>query len=311
MREVGALAAFAAGILSFLSPCVLPLIPAYLSLVSGYAFADVKAGNGRFRTFLRTLAFVLGFTLVFVVLGLLFSGASLLFGGLTRLITRIAGVLVILLGLNLILDLFQALNLEARFHLEKAPRGFLGSFLLGTAFAAGWSPCVGPILASILLYAARNGDAARSLLLLSSYSLGLALPFLAASLFLDGLTPLLNWFKAHARAVKVASGALLILLGLAMVFGQLAAFNALPFRMADALSAALDSHPIAVRAISAAFWGLLALAAILPGALLRKRRPSWLRLGLSLALAALAISETAGLFSTARMLAAWLSFRGA
>jgi cytochrome c-type biogenesis protein len=218
---------------------------------------------------------------------------------------------VILLGLNLILDLFQALNLEARFHLEKAPRGYLGSFLLGLAFAAGWSPCVGPILASILLYAARDGDLARSFLLLSSYSLGLALPFLAASLFLDSLTPLLNWFKAHARAVKVVSGTLLILMGLAMALGQLAVFNSLPFRLGEALSAALDSHPGAVRAISAAFWALLALAAILPGALIRKKRPSWLRLGLSLALAALAICEIAGLISTARILVAWLSFRGA
>jgi len=151
MIEVGVLAALIAGLLSFLSPCVLPLIPGYLSFVSGYGLAEIREGSGRFRILTRTLAFVLGFTLVFSAMGILFSGASILLGSLSRTITMIAGCLVMLLGLNLVFDFIKVLNLEARFHATKAPRGYAGAFILGVAFAAGWSlPLVFPELGVLL-----------------------------------------------------------------------------------------------------------------------------------------------------------------
>jgi cytochrome c-type biogenesis protein len=229
MNEVGILAALAAGLLSFLSPCVLPLIPAYLAMISGYGVADIKAGSGRWKTFARTLAFSAGFTLVFTVLSILLSGAAMLAGGLSRTIMIVAGLLVVILGLNLIFDFIKLLDLEARLGKIRAPRGYAGAFLLGTAFAAGWSPCVGPILASILMLAAQGSSAAgsagaglgRSVLLLAAYSLGLALPFLAASLFLDRLTPLMTWFKRHGRGVLITSGIFLVALGALMALGKL------------------------------------------------------------------------------------------
>jgi cytochrome c-type biogenesis protein len=221
MSDAGFLSAAAAGILSFVSPCVLPLIPAYLSMVSGYGVADIRAGKGKMRTLARTLAFAAGFTLVFTVLGLAFSGASMLAGGASRAIAVVAGCLVIVLGLNLVFDFIKFLDLEARLGRVRSPRGYAGAFLLGTAFAAGWTPCVGPMLASILMLAAGGGDAPRAALLLGAYSLGLALPFVAASLFLDRLTPLMDWLKRHGRGVRLVSGAFLVILGALMASGRL------------------------------------------------------------------------------------------
>jgi cytochrome c-type biogenesis protein len=234
MNEVGILAALAAGLLSFLSPCVLPLIPAYLAMASGYGVADIRLGEGRLRTLTRTLVFAAGFTAVFIALSIVFSGAAMLAGGLSRTIAIIAGGLVILLGLNLVFDFIKLLDLEARLGRVRAPRGYAGAFLLGMAFAAGWSPCVGPILASILMLAAQGAadgaaaggaSLARSVLLLGAYSLGLALPFLAASLFLDRLTPLLAWFKRHGRGVRITSGIFLVALGALMALGKLSLFG--------------------------------------------------------------------------------------
>jgi cytochrome c-type biogenesis protein len=227
MSEVGLLAALAAGMLSFLSPCVLPLIPAYLAMVSGYAVADIRSGAGRWKAFTRTLAFSAGFALVFVALSIVLSGAAMLAGGLSRTITIVSGIIIIVLGLNLIFDFLKFLDLEARIGKVRAPRGYLGAFLLGMAFAAGWSPCVGPILASILMLAAQGSGLAQSVLLLAAYSLGLALPFLATSLFLDRLTPLLAWLKRHGRGVRIISGIFLVTLGGLMAFGKLGALSAL------------------------------------------------------------------------------------
>ena len=316
MSAVGFLTALAAGLLSFLSPCVLPLIPAYLSFVSGYGLADIRSGSSRFRVFARTLAFAAGFAIVFTALGLLFSGASMLLGGLSRSITLIAGILVIVLGLNLVFDFIQFLDLEARFHATKAPRGYAGAFLIGVAFAAGWSPCVGPILASILLFASREGNAFRSGLLLIAYSFGLALPFLAASLFFDRLSPLLAWFKRHARGVRVASGLLLVALGALMAFGRLAAISSMTARAGYALEQALEASPDMARYVTAGFWGLVAAAIFAVPIILRRDATrargfrAWARIAFSIAFAALALGDLTGIWSTAKVVAGWLTFQG-
>jgi cytochrome c-type biogenesis protein len=250
MSEVGVFAAAAAGLLSFLSPCVLPLIPGYLSFVSGYGLADIRSGTARSAVLKRTAAFVAGFTIVFVALGMLFSGASFLLGGLSRTITTVAGAIVVLLGLNLIFDFLTLLDLEARFHSRKAPVGYLGAVLVGVAFAAGWSPCVGPILASILLYASREGGAPRAAILLSAYSLGLALPFLAAALFFDRMSGLMAWFKRHARGVRIVTGILLVLLGASMVLGKLGALSGATARWGAALAGAAQGAPGFLRPIA-------------------------------------------------------------
>jgi cytochrome c-type biogenesis protein len=310
MSEVGVLAAAAAGLLSFLSPCVLPLIPAYLSMLSGYGLADIRSGSARLAVFKRTLAFVAGFALVFTVLGLVFSGASMLLGGLSRTITLVAGLLVVLLGLNMVFDFIKLLDLEARFHAVKAPKGYVGAFLIGVAFAAGWSPCVGPVLASILLYAAQEGSVLRSALLLLAYSTGLALPFIAAGLFFDRLAPLMAWFKRHARGVRVASGILLMALGAFMALGRLSSLSPLASRAGEALRAASEASPAFVAGVSAGLWALAAAAVLALPAVLRRKGPGPLRAIVAAAFIAIALGDIVGLWCTARILAGWLSFQG-
>jgi len=311
MNGVGVVAAVGAGLLSFLSPCVLPLIPAYLSLVSGYGLSDIRSGSGRYLVLKRTLAFIVGFALVFTALGLLFSGAAMLLGGLSRKITLIAGILVIVLGINLIFDFIKVLDLEARFHAAKAPKGYAGAFLVGLAFAAGWSPCVGPILASILLFASREGNALRSIILLVAYSVGLALPFLAAALFFDRLTPLMAWFKRHARGVRVASGLLLVALGAFMALGRLSSISSLTARGGAALSAAIEGSPAAAGWTTAGLWTLIAAAILALPALRGRKVLTPARTIASALFLLLALGDVVGLWSTARTVVLWLSYQGA
>jgi cytochrome c-type biogenesis protein len=311
MSEVGVFAALLAGLLSFLSPCVLPLIPGYLSFISGYGLAEVREGSGRFRILTRTLAFALGFTLVFSAMGILFSGASILLGSLSRTVTLIAGCLVIVLGVNLLFDFIKVLDLEARFHVKRSPRGYAGAFLLGVAFAAGWTPCVGPILASILLYASSNGDVPKAALLLAAYSAGLALPFFAAGLFFDALGPLMDWFKRHARGVRLASGALLIALGAGMALGRLGAINSAAARAGAALSRASADRPELAHLAAAAAWALIAALALSIPALRRKKAITPARTVFAAACTILALGEILGLWSAAAGLSRWLLFQGA
>jgi cytochrome c-type biogenesis protein len=279
--------------------------------VSGYGLADIRSGSSRFRVFWRTVAFAAGFSLVFTVLGLVFSGASMLLGSLSRSITAIAGVLVIVLGFNLVFDFIKVLDLEARFHASKAPRGYAGAFLVGLAFAAGWSPCVGPILASILLYASKDGNAFRSALLLIAYSIGLAIPFLAASLFFERLTPLMSWFKRHAIGVRIASGLLLVCLGAFMALGRLSAISSQTARLGDLLRRTVEGAPDAVRYASAGFWGLVAASILALPAITRQKAPNAFRISIAAVILAIALGDLIGLWSTARLVVSWLSYQGA
>jgi cytochrome c-type biogenesis protein len=257
------------------------------------------------------LAFTAGFTLVFTALGFVFSGASILLGGLSRTITLIAGILVIVLGLNIVFDFIKVLNLEARFRSAKAPRGYVGAFLVGVAFAAGWSPCVGPILASILLFASKEGNTTQSVLLLVAYSVGLAVPFLAAGLFFDRLSPLMTWFKRNAVKVRVASGLLLIFLGIAMAFGRLSVISSLTTQAGDSLLKAIAGSPETFRLTSALCWGLIAASVLAFPALRRRKVATPVRLIVFTVLIGFAVGDLTGLWSTARLIAGWLSFQGA
>ncbi|HKJ85409.1 MAG TPA: cytochrome c biogenesis protein CcdA, partial [Spirochaetia bacterium] len=150
---------FAAGLLSFLSPCIVPLVPSYLSFIGGVAANEASdRAPTRGVVILRTALFVLGFTVVFVVLGIVFSGSGALFSNTGNIINVIAGAVVIVLGLNVIFDFWKFLNIERRFHLSSRPAGHFGSVLIGMAFGAGWTPCIGPILASVLILAGSSGS---------------------------------------------------------------------------------------------------------------------------------------------------------
>ncbi len=311
MSDPGLVPALGAGILTFLSPCVLPLIPGYLSFISGYSLQEIREGRGRLRVLARTGVFVAGFTAVFVVLGIVFAGGGLLLGGLSRAFTIASGAVVALLGLNLVFDFIKILNLEARFHATSRPRGYGGAFLVGVAFAAGWSPCVGPILAAILVLAARDSDVSRAAILLAAYSFGLAIPFLAVGLFFDRTRRLMEALKRHATGIRVASGCLLFALGLLMAIGKLGTISSVAPRMGMAMAEALATDPLPPRIAVAAVWLLLAGLSLALPAIRHRRVLTAPRLAWAGVFAALAAGELAGLWSAAHLISQWLLFRGA
>jgi cytochrome c-type biogenesis protein len=208
--------AFLAGLVSFVSPCVLPLVPAYLSLLTGESLEDLKVqstATARMQTLSHAVAFVIGFSLIFVALGLSASAIGGVLDANRVLIAQIGGVLVVILGLHMMGFIrIPLLMRDARVHVVRGRRTVWTSGVVGMAFAAGWSPCIGPILAGILAIASqqRSGQAA---VLLIFYCLGLALPFLAAAGAMGFVLPVLNKIKGSLRAIEFAAGAFLIVVG--------------------------------------------------------------------------------------------------
>ncbi|HEY0970751.1 MAG TPA: cytochrome c biogenesis protein CcdA [Gemmatimonadales bacterium] len=208
--------AFTAGLLSFLSPCVLPLVPSYVTFITGMSLEDVQ--RARRAALVHALLFILGFTLIFLALG---AGATLLGRLLLAYrdwISRVGGVLVIIFGLYL-LGVFNvgAFARERRFHLANKPMGYLGTVLVGIAFGAGWTPCIGPILGTILTYAASEADMGRGLQLLGAYSVGLAVPFLLAAVLVQHFLAFFGRIKRQMVWVSRIAGVLMIAVGLLMV----------------------------------------------------------------------------------------------
>ena len=210
---------FAAGLVSFLSPCVLPLVPGYLSYMSGIPGGEEKESRPG-RTAVVALAFVLGFTAVFVALGATATLLGSFLAGRRTLLTQIGGVFIILMGLVFVgVIRVPWLYREARFH-PTTKAGVWGSGLLGAAFAFGWSPCIGPTMGAALTMAAGNGSnggPAKGALLLAVYSLGLGLPFLLAGIGVSRLAGAVKWLRRHARVINYAGGALLIIVGVLLV----------------------------------------------------------------------------------------------
>ncbi|MCL2067801.1 MAG: redoxin domain-containing protein [Treponema sp.] len=222
--------AFGAGLLSFLSPCILPLIPSYLCVIGGAPMtAGAKADAAEFRPRLvaRTVSFILGFSAVFIALSIIFTVTFGLMGGIFRYINIISGVIVITLGLHFIFDFISFLNYEKKFHLTNKIRGIPGAFAAGSAFGAGWTPCVGPALAGILLLAAQAGGIPRAVLYLACYSAGLGLPFLLASVFFNTFLKTSVKLRSHLPLIRRVSGALLIIIGVTIITGHYQALNAL------------------------------------------------------------------------------------
>jgi cytochrome c-type biogenesis protein len=213
---LGLAIAFTAGLLSFLSPCVLPLIPSYVTFITGLSLEDVQ--RTRRTALIHSLLFILGFSLIFLALG---ATATVL--GRTLLsqrewISRVGGALIIVFGLYT-LGVFNiaAFSRERRFHLADKPVGYLGSVLVGIAFGAGWTPCIGPILGSILIFTSTSSDLGRGMSLLSAYSLGLALPFLGASLMIERFLAVFARFRRQMVWVTRAAGLLLIAVGVLLL----------------------------------------------------------------------------------------------
>ena len=213
---------FAAGILAFLSPCIVPLVPSYVSFIGGVAVDELKDGKTeRAAILLRTVLFVIGFSIVFVALGVFFSGSGLLFSGAGNVVNIIAGIIVIILGLNIIFDFWKVLNIERKVQLQGRPAGHAGAVLIGMAFGAGWTPCIGPILAGILLLAGTSGSVGTGIAYLAAFSLGLGVPFILAGLFFSRIAGALNRIKRYLPLIKTMSGVLLVGVGLLIALGRL------------------------------------------------------------------------------------------
>lgn len=224
--SVGFAAAFAAGLVSFLSPCVLPLIPAYLSFMTGLTNTELSdEQRATARVMAPALLFVAGFSLVFVGLG---ASASVLGQFLVQyrdIAEKVGGLLVAAFGV-LMLGVIKVpwLYGEARVDMARSRRfGRAAAFVMGMSFAAGWTPCVGPILAAILGLAGTSGDAGRGALLLLAYSLGLGVPFLAVALLFERTQPLLRWLNRHSLVMNRVAGVMLVAIGLLIFSGRLAA----------------------------------------------------------------------------------------
>jgi len=222
--------AFAAGVVSFLSPCVLPVVPSYVAFVSGLTLEELRQGSvadARRAAVLHSALFVLGFSIVFMTMGWAATALGQTVARALPWLSRIGGAVLILLGLYLTgLLRFAALDREMRVHLSSRPTGPAGSFLVGVAFGAGWTPCIGPILASILLYVGLEATRVEGALLLTTYALGLGIPFIAASVafngFLAGAGKVRDWLVPLSRA----AGAVLVLIGAMMITGSFARLTA-------------------------------------------------------------------------------------
>lgn len=221
--ELGFAVAFAAGMLSFLSPCVLPLVPSYVSFVAGVGLEELEAGDPDVRrtAFVHSLLFVAGFSAVFMALGASASFLGQLLQEHQEWIVRVGGVIVVLFGLHLLgVTPMRFLRREQRVHFQKKPLGYAGTFVVGLAFGAGWTPCIGPILGGILTYAATRERLAEGVQLLGVYSAGLAVPFLVAAVALSWFLGTSGRFRRWLPWVERASGALLLLVGFLLLSGQ-------------------------------------------------------------------------------------------
>ena len=217
------LAAFFAGLASFLSPCVLPLVPGYVSLISGAGVEELKTQESALlrKVMINSIAFIFGFSIVFIALGAISTEVGQVLAQYKSVLAQVAGVIIILFGLHLTgIFRIKALYTDARLHQVKGGSTPLGAFIIGFAFAFGWTPCVGPILAVILGFASVQDSVLKGILLLAVYSLGLAVPFLLTSLGIGRFLKFYGRFRAHMHVLEIGSGVLLIALGILLVIGR-------------------------------------------------------------------------------------------
>jgi cytochrome c-type biogenesis protein len=226
MEQVTLLTAFAAGLLSFVSPCVLPLIPGYLSFVSGMSLDEMRAGSrgdaaARRQVLVASSVFVLGFSLVFIALGASASAIGEFLLSRLPLLGKIAGVLIIVFGLHTMgVFRLRLLETEKRVQTARKPAGLVGALLVGIAFAFGWTPCIGPILGGILAIAGSRDSVGEGVKLLAVYSLGLGIPFLLTSLAVDRFFAATARIRRYYHAIEVTSGALLVAIGVLIFTNQ-------------------------------------------------------------------------------------------
>jgi cytochrome c-type biogenesis protein len=316
--ELSVFASFAAGLFSFLSPCVLPLIPSFLSVLGRPALCAADGGGaapGRHILAGVALSFIAGFSCVFVLLGIVVSGVGILPGGVHRVLNTAAGIIVIIFGLNIIFGFLSFLNYEKRVHFRQRPRGLVGAFLTGAAFGAGWSPCVGPILGSILLFAGTSGRPAQAMLYLAAYSAGLGLPFFLTAVFFEGMRRRLAALKAWIPFFRIMCGVFLVGMGLCILLGRLTLLNAFFLKSGYALASWVQRGGLAVRMIPSGLFLLAALVPLAYRALRSRKNPgraafSAKTLAVCGLFLLLGVAQAAGLIDCAGFAARWFLYQG-
>jgi cytochrome c-type biogenesis protein len=218
-QQISGIIAFSAGLLSFVSPCVLPLVPSYITYITGVSFKELTDLETRSRlrraTIFHSLFFIVGFSFIFIVMGASATYLGQLLAEYQEWVMRGGGVLIIILGVHFtgIINI-PFLQVEKRFEMRRKPLGYAGSFLVGIAFAAGWTPCIGPILSTILIYASTTKSFTKGILLLTYYSIGLGVPFFLSSLAFNSFLSAFDKIKRYMRVINVVSGLFLIAVGI-------------------------------------------------------------------------------------------------
>ncbi len=222
--NINILTAFLFGLLSFISPCVLPIIPGYISFISGHTLDDLKGDNksAARAVMINSLVFIAGFTVIFVLMGAAATSIGRVLNDNLNLISKVAGFIIIIFGLHMI-GIFKIgfLNYEKRFHLQEKKLGILGSFAVGAAFAFGWTPCIGPVLAGILAIASQQETVLQGIILLFVYSLGLGIPFFLTAISINKFFTLFNRIKKHFHTIEVVGGVMLVAVGILMMTNYL------------------------------------------------------------------------------------------
>ena len=308
---------FIAGVLSFLSPCVLPLIPSF------FGFLGSKINNenndtsstlllNRWILVFHTLGFVFGFVLLFAILGLVFSGSAMLLSGAQGSIQIVSGVLVLLFAFHTWFNLFPFLQYEKKLNLLGKTSGFFGSFLAGAAFGAGWTPCIGPILASILFFAAVSGEPLVGMVYLGVYGLGLGLPFIFMSLFFQKNSRVFDYLRSHQKQVKFLSGLLLFLMGIFIITGQTLVFASWLPTLGFQIERWVQQSPEQSKHLGLVILGVVTLMVIVIG-LYQKSKKHFTRffiLGLISLLSVGIVLQSIDHFNLVLLLARWIQFQG-
>lgn len=226
MKHISILLAFSAGLLSFLSPCVLPLVPAYISYLTGSSIDELKAGKTKLFTLYKSLGFVLGFSIIFILMGVSITSLGKLLITHKDVLRKIGGALIIVFGLHTIgifrIKLFYR---EKRFLYFDKIKGPFSSVIMGMAFATGWTPCIGPILSSILIYATSMDSINKGMLLLIMYSIGLAVPFILTAMVIEGFSEQFKKFSKYLPIISIISGVLMIIMGIMIFTNKLAVLS--------------------------------------------------------------------------------------
>ena len=333
------LTAFFAGILSFVSPCVLPLLSSYLFFISGLNADELYEDSEKAGLFskctrnvvISTLFFILGFSIVFIALSGLLYGVIFFLGGVSRVLNIIAGSVVIVLGLNILFNFIPFLKYDdssercmtctpehsilaakegSFFHPSSRPKGRWASLLVGIAFGAGWTPCVGAFLGSILLMAGQSETLGLSLAYLFVYSAGLGLPFLVTGFFWSTAIRHIYKFSRFMPAIKTISGIFLIAIGIMMAFGRLTVLNAFFQKNGYTLSQWVQTGSISVRLVPGLIFFFLALAPFAAGLIKKRRIPGPGGIIWSMLFLVLGTANTTGMINCAGIISHWLSFGG-